>query len=169
MWKDIENYEGLYQVNELGEIKSRKGIILKPQLHKDGYFQVALYKDGIRKIFYVHRLVAKAFIPNPDNLPEVNHKDENKSNNTVDNLEWCSRIYNCNYGSRNEREAFTKSNKYNVYDESDKLIVSNGTFKTLYQTLKHSAKTLRTFRDYLAMCARGKVRRAYGYRVEYAV
>lgn len=168
MWKDIENYEGLYQVNELGEVKS-KGRILKPRPNGVGYFQVALYKNGIRKDFYVHRLVAKAFIPNPDNLPEVNHKDENKSNNTVENLEWCSAEYNINYGSHNERMAFTMSNKYNVYDKFNKLIVSNATFKILFQTLKHSAKTLKSFRNSLVMCAKGKRRRAYGYRIEYAV
>lgn len=168
MWKDIENYEGLYQVNELGEIKSKRGI-LKPFTDKDGYLKVGLHKNGIHKQFFVHRLVAKAFISNPDNLPEINHKDENKSNNTVSNLEWCTRIYNINYGSHNEREAFTKSNRYNVYDEFNKLIVSNGTFKTLYQTLKHSAKTLNSFQASLVMCAKGKRRSAYGYRVEYAV
>lgn len=168
MWKDIENYEGLYQVNELGEVKSKRGI-LKPKPTKWGYLQVGLYKNGVCKNFSVHRLVAKAFIPNPDNLLEVNHKDENKLNNTVENLEWCTRKYNINYGSHNERMAFTNSNRYNVYDKFNKLIVSNATFKTLYRTLKHSAKTLNSFRANLARCARGERRGTYGYRVEYAV
>ena len=169
MWKDIKNYEGLYQVSELGEIKSKRGIILKPQPNTSGYFQVGLYKNGIRRKFCVHKLVAEAFISNPYNLPEVNHKDEDKSNNTVSNLEWCTRIYNNNYGSHNDRAAFSRSNKYNVYDKFNKLIASNATFKALYRTLKHSAKTLHSFRANLGMCASGKRRRAYGYRVEYAV
>ena len=108
IWKDIKDYEGLYQISNLGRIKSlynyrRDGTnILKPKI-KHGYYQIGLRKNGIRKFYNVHRLVAIAFIPNPNNLPCVNHKDENKLNNNINNLEWCTIAYNNTYGTRIER------------------------------------------------------------------
>ena len=106
IWKPIEGYEGLYEVSSYGRIKSLEryrsnngGIqlikerIMKP-LDYNGYKNVLLWKNGSKKKEYVHRLVAKAFLSNPDNLKEVNHKDENPSNNMVENLEWCSHRYN---------------------------------------------------------------------------
>lgn len=108
-WRDIAGFEGLYQISNLGNVKSfdridslgrlRIGIKRKLIDDKDGYQLVSLHKDG--KVFMkkVHRLVAEAFLPNPDNLPFVNHKDENKKNNCVDNLEFCTAKYNVNYGS----------------------------------------------------------------------
>ena len=103
VWKDIKDYEGLYQVSNLGRIKSlsrfhytgwgknkgyiKKEKILKPRYDKKGYQMVVLYKNGIGKNFKVHRLVAEAFIPNPNNLPQINHKDEIKRNNIFTNLE----------------------------------------------------------------------------------
>lgn len=108
IWKMIPGYEGLYMVSSLGRVKSlnyhRTGVekVLKPVDKR--YLRVRLFsKDGTNKLFSVHRLVAMAFIPNPDNLPEVNHKDENKLNNCVDNLEWCTRKYNANYGTAKQR------------------------------------------------------------------
>lgn len=102
VWKDIPCYEGIYQISTSGQIKSsdrpvwhgtfmytRKGTIRKP-FNTSGYDAVRLSKDGKKTFFTVHRLVALTFIPNPDNLPEVNHKDGNKLNNHVDNLEWCT-------------------------------------------------------------------------------
>lgn len=118
IWKDITDYEELYQVSNLGRVKTLKREIIrsKPYLSKriapekiiyikplNDYLGVTLYKDGKRKSFLVHRLVAKAFIPNPNNLPQVNHKDENKYNNCVSNLEWCTNDYNLNYGTGRER------------------------------------------------------------------
>lgn len=79
--------------------KSKK--FLKPVKNNTGYSIVCLHKDGEHKNYYIHRLVAEAYIPNPDNLPQVNHKDENKENNSLQNLEWCTHEYNNNYGSRN--------------------------------------------------------------------
>lgn len=118
IWKDVKNYEGLYQVSNLGNVKvldrivnsaiknntkvKRKGRMLK-QYIKQGYPQVTLTLNNKRKYCNVHRLVAEAFIPNPNNLPQINHIDENKLNNNVDNLEWCTAKYNCNYGTRNSR------------------------------------------------------------------
>lgn len=99
--KDIKNYEGLYAITSCGRVwsyTSKK--FLRPIKQTLGYLTVALSKNGSVRIHLVHRLVAEAYIPNPDNLPEVNHKDECKTNNCIKNLEWCTRQYNSNYGSR---------------------------------------------------------------------
>lgn len=117
-WKDIAGYEGLYKVSNLGRVKSldrtfirsderlhnKAGRILKPANTTRGYLCVNLsdINHNIKRVV-IHRLVVQAFIPNPNNYPQVNHKDENKTNNIVDNLEWCSNIYNCMYGTRNHR------------------------------------------------------------------
>lgn len=113
IWKDIIGYENLYQGSNWGRVKSleridcighhRKERILKPVPDKDGYLRVGLRKNNKRKNFLVHRLVAQAFLDNPNNLPEVNHRDENPQNNFVSNLEWCSAKYNSNFGTRNKR------------------------------------------------------------------
>ena len=113
IWKPIKGYEGLYEVSNFGRIKSLKRLVKKwngyrtvPEkilrTQKDRYISVILNNKG-KKRFFVHRLVAEAFLPNSDNLPCVNHKDENKQNNNVENLEWCDAKYNLNYGTRNER------------------------------------------------------------------
>ena len=116
-WKNIRDYEGLYMISSYGRVKSlgrwvnyknkgkkwQEGKILKPLVKKGGYLHVGLWKNGKLKFFTVHRLVAQAFIPNPNNLPQVNHKDENKENNFVKNLEYCDAKYNNNFGTRNER------------------------------------------------------------------
>ena len=106
IWRDVVGFEGLYKVSNLGNVKSLnynrtgKEKLMKPQTDGHGYLQVMLYKDGKYKIKKIHRLVAEAFIPNPDNLPCVNHKDENKTNNKEFNLEFCTYEYNNNYGTR---------------------------------------------------------------------
>lgn len=116
VWKDIimekngvvYDYTGLYQISNMGKIKSyvrdKNGKIMNPR-KCNGYLSINLVKNSIGKMFYVHRIVATMFIENPSKLPEVNHIDENKSNNNVSNLEWCDRKYNCNHGTRNERRA----------------------------------------------------------------
>ena len=103
IWRDIKGFEGKYMVSNLGRAKSLnynntgKEGIMKPQDNGDGYLFVQLCKDGKVKNCRINRLVAMAFLPNPNNLPEVNHKDENTKNNRVDNLEWCTRQYNVDY------------------------------------------------------------------------
>ena len=102
IWKDIEGYEGLYKISNMGRVKSikfNKEKILFLQKDKYGYLRVGLRKMGKLKNYFVHRLVAEAFIPNPNNLPIVNHKDENKQNNCVENLEWCTVKYNNSYAT----------------------------------------------------------------------
>ena len=118
IWKDITGFEGLYQISNFGNVRVldricnsaiknsnkvlRKGKLLK-KYNKGGYYYAFLMKDSKRYYFRINRLVAMAFIPNPNNLPYVNHKDENPLNNHVDNLEWCTAKYNCNYGTRNSK------------------------------------------------------------------
>ncbi len=105
-WKPVTNYEGIYEVSSQGRVKSlkqnasRRKRILKP-CAKNGYLSVNLFKDGACKHAYIHRLVAEAFINNPDNLKEVNHKDCDKTNNSVSNLEWCSRKQNLEHSYKN--------------------------------------------------------------------
>ena len=113
IWKPIEKYKG-YEISNLGRVKSYKvdkvnGKIMKPYKCTKGYLQIDISLDGRKRQnrvhLAVHRLVAIAFLPNPNNLPEVNHKDEDKTNNCVDNLEWCTSMYNNHYGTHIERVA----------------------------------------------------------------
>lgn len=118
IWRDIPEYEGLYQASNLGNVRVlnrvvnsgiknnktviRKGKLLKQRINQ-GYYEVALSKDNQKKFLKVHRIIAITFIPNSYNLPQVNHKDENTLNNCIGNLEWCNAKYNCNYGNRNKK------------------------------------------------------------------
>jgi len=95
-FRDVPGYEGTYEVSNLGRVR-RNGKILRPGKDKTGYLLVVLSKNGIRKTYKVHRLVAVAFLLNPQNLPMINHRDEDKTNNCIDNLEWCDSKYNINY------------------------------------------------------------------------
>ena len=103
IWRDVKGHKGRYMVSNLGRVKSLnysntgKEGILNAEDNGKGYLRVRLWKDGKVEKCRINRLVAIAFIPNPDNLPEVNHKDEDKTNNRVENLEWCSRQYNVEY------------------------------------------------------------------------
>lgn len=107
--KPIQGFEKYYYITKTGQVWSvRKNDFLKKSKHKTGYFRVHLVGDNQKKIQYIHRLVAIAFLPNPNNLPQVNHKDENKENNNVNNLEWVTSKENCNWGTRNERIAKPK-------------------------------------------------------------
>lgn len=118
IWRPVVGYEGLYEVSSYGRVRSLdryvnnnsfwKGRILKLSDDGRGYLRAHLCLNNKIKNFLVHRLVAQAFIPNPDNFPQVNHIDEDKSNNCVDNLEWCSIEYNNNYGSRMDKARYTR-------------------------------------------------------------
>lgn len=109
VWKSIDGYDGRYEISNFGRFKSYAqdktvGKIKYGSPQKKGYLAVSLQNNEGHKVTKkIHRLVAEAFIPNPDNLPQVNHKDEDKKNNHVNNLEWCDNTYNHNYGTRNNR------------------------------------------------------------------
>ena len=143
IWKDIKGYEKLYQVSNLGNVRRIKFInnrtqkdkikMLKLIKDKKGYLKINLWKNNKSKMFLVHRIVAETFILNPNNLPQVNHKDENKSNNCVENLEWCSQKYNNNYGNRlnnirkklmekNVKEKMKNNTKLMIRDEKGKFV-----------------------------------------------
>ena len=154
-WRPIKGYEGLYEVSNTGRVRSLdrydsnnhflKGRILKLYTRKGGYLFVQLHLNGKGKNYLVHRLVAIAFIPNPDNLPEVNHLDEDKTNNRVENLEFCDRKYNINYGTRTDKVRNTAINNgtwLNLNDEERK-IYHNEYQKKYYQENKNK------IRDYM--------------------
>lgn len=119
-WKDIVGYEGLYKVSNIGRVYGvkRKHILKHNSNH--GYFLVCLCKCGAEKYFRIHRLVAEAFIPNPDKLPYVNHKDENKQNNAVDNLEWCTAQYNTEYSQAKPIMCIATGVKYKSVREASR-------------------------------------------------
>lgn len=144
VWKDVVGYEGLYQVSNTGKVMGLdrlsshnqfvSGKIKKQRHDKDGYLKVSLCKNGNKKSHSVHKLVATAFIPNPNNFPVINHKDENKQNNYVENLEWCTVKYNTNYGTCIQRRiAKTRGKRTN-----DKRC------KTIYQ-YSNEGKLINTF------------------------
>ena len=172
LWKDIPGYEGLYQVSNLGQVRSlnyakKKGNIkLLKSRKSSGYIRVTLVKHGKHKCFFVHRLVALCFIENPLNYPIINHKDENKENNRVDNLEWCSFWYNTNYGSRNEKVA----EKLRKHEEK---WVAVNCYNLQGNFIKYYRSMLETKKDGfnpsgVSHCCRGIAKTHHGYRFEYA-
>lgn len=175
IWKDIPNYEGLYQVSNLGRIKSLERkiknnynyFIHKEQLlklcigKKDGYVYVHLTKNNKGKTTKVHRLVAKAFIPNPYNLPQINHKDENKTNNCVDNLEWCTSKYNNNYGTRNSKlynkTSFRKGHKPKSCKKIEKYSLDGSLLET-YSSIREAGRKNNFSASSIYRCCEGKVK-----------
>ena len=117
--KILNGWKGIFQISNTGKVRrlyKRGPKELKSVVKRGGYKGVLLKANGIFKCELIHRLVATAFIPNPDNLPHVNHKDEDKTNNSIDNLEWCDAKYNNNYGTKGKRIRESKLNKtYNCY------------------------------------------------------
>lgn len=161
-WKDIEGYEGLYQISTLGKVKSlkyNKEKILKPGKDTNGYLMVVLCKNGKQKECSVHRLVAQTFIhnPNSEHYTQVNHIDENKTNNTIENLEWCTSKYNSNYGSRIERISKSKSKPVIGINKINGYIVE-------YQSATEVERCLGISQKNITTCCKGKRNSAGGYR-----
>lgn len=148
-WKDVEGYEGLYQVSSCGRVKSLnynhtgKEKIMKPNKDTNGYLQVNLFKEGKSNTFLVHRLAAQAFLPNPLNLPQINHKDENKENNRLDNIEWCTNQYNCDY-SKSKQILCVETNK-------------------IYKSLTEAYRQTEIHIGNISSCCNGKRQTAGGY------
>lgn len=169
IFKDIEGFEGLYQVSNLGKVKSlnyrHKKIekILKPFKNNYGYLIVILWKDGKYKHFTVQRLVADAFIPNPENKPEVNHKNELKDDNRSENLEWCDSKYNINYGTRNERLSKKLTNRKDL----SKRILCVET-NTVYLSSMEAERQIGINHSNIIDCLKGKRKTAGKFHWKYA-
>lgn len=179
IWKDIEGYEGYYQVSNYGNVRGLdryitckngivhfcKGMILHQHI-KYGRgtlprYQVNLCKNGKNSMVLVSRLVAKAFIPNPNNFPQVNHKDEDPSNNHVDNLEWCTNYYNMTYGTRIEKITKLIQKKVNVYD-------LEGNYINTFDSLKEAGIALNCDNSSITKVCKGKKKHHKGYVFRYA-
>lgn len=162
IWLPVKDYEGLYEVSDRGRVR-RNGKILKDQDDRRGYRLVDLSKNGEVTKKKVHRLVAEAFLSNPDNLPCINHKDENRANNDVDNLEWCTQEYNVNYGTAPEKRA-EKAKR-----ESKPVIATlpDGT-KEEYTSSHEAARVLNGSQGSITSALTGRKPTAYGRTWEYA-
>ena len=192
IWKDVTNYEGLYQVSNLGRVKSlgfdkwHKGRILKQSFDGKGkYLFVGLHKDGKTKQKNVHRLVAETFIPNPNNLPCVNHINEIKTDNRAVNLEWCTIEYNSNYGNA-KKNMIESRRKNNNQEEINKKIkdakkrnqsfscekpvaqyTMNGTFIARYESTTDAERKTGISRGGIQRCCVGKYSQAKGFVWKY--
>ena len=180
-WKDVINYEGLYQVSNLGRIKSlthKNGLIRKTSISKNGYERVVLSKKNIVSNFLVSRLVAQAFIPNPENKPQVNHKDENKKNNHAGNLEFCTCRYNSNYGSRNSKIGAKAriANKGKHYSPNTEFKIGQSAKKIIcielnkeYNSITQASNELKIAMSNIVNCCKHKKynKSAGGYHFEY--
>lgn len=158
IWKDIKGYEGLYQVSNLGRVKSlKKSKIITPKLIHS-YFSVILYNKKNYKNFRIHRLVAQAFISNPNNYPQVNHIDGNKLNNVLENLEWCTQSHNMKEAYRIglEKPQKIKVNQYDLF----------GNFIKTWDSIKN----IEIFYNnrHISDCCKGKRKTACGYIWKYA-
>ena len=162
IWKDVKGFEGIYQVSNLGRVKSvRRNIILKNRIARNGYKRVLLCTNNIPKNYYIHRLVATAFISNPNNYPIVNHKDENPQNNSVGNLEWCTQEYNVNYGTGIAKRARSRSKKVLQFKP-------DGTFVKEWKSTMDVQRNLGFNHTHISACCRNIIKTAYGFIWKYA-
>lgn len=187
IWKEIPGFEGLYEVSNIGRVRSldrfvidayySKGHIQKGRIHKNtlskaGYYTTSLTdKNKIKKHHYIHRLVASAFIPNPNNYPVINHIDENPLNNNVSNLEWCTQKHNLSSGTVRERIAQTMSdNKRKNASRPISQYTREGEYIRTYTSSGEVQRLYGWFAKNIDACARGYKRAptAYGYVWKFA-
>lgn len=187
IWKDVVGYEGYYQVSSFGRVKSlprrsiSRGYITKGKalaISDNGHGYLTVRLKGKHR--YVHRLVADAFIPNPYSFNEINHKDENKGNNIVDNLEWCTHTYNATYGTKVERTRATKEksnsnrrmiearNRNKSYGAEKPVIGVNGEHHLLFKSLSEAHKQTGVNIGHICMCCKGLRTMAGNYQWRYA-
>lgn len=156
--KDVVGYEGLYAVTSCGKVWSyKRKKFLKPSDNGNGYLFVVLSKDNKRKQYYVHRLVAEAYLPNIENLPQINHKDENKTNNCLQNLEWCDCKYNNNYGTHNEKVSNSLKIPILQYD-------LDGNFIREWSSANDVGREIQSN---IVRCLKGRCKSAYGFIWKY--
>lgn len=179
-WKEIKGYEGRYEVSNYGNVRSflfyspkRKEYLLRkqPRLLRqnnthDGYKRVALSKEGKMKHITVHRLVAMAFIPNPDNAPAVNHKDEDITNNHVSNLEWCTNKYNSNYGTLRDRIKNRLSANHHLAKQVVQMSLDGKDIETFPST-REAARHFGIRSECITRCCQGKYKQAAGFKWRY--
>ena len=172
-WKAVVGFEELYEVSDQGRVKSLnynhtgKERILKPWKSNNGYLLVNLYKDGRKKMLLLHRLVAGAFIQNPNNLDTVNHKDEVKTNNTVGNLEWMSIKDNNNYGTRNKRMSEAKINNQALSKQVQMFDKSTGELLATFPSTHEADRVTGIAQPNISACCLGKIKSAGGYKWRY--
>ena len=176
IWKDIKGYKGLYQVSSLGRVKSLprdrgnqysyKTIFLKPRVDKDGYLHVTLRFKGKCKSTSIHRLVAQAFIPNPENKSQVNHIDEDKTNNRVDNLEWVTAKENINHGTGIARGHLSQVNDPNRSKRVKLVDICTGEYN-IFKSTSEASKITGLRQGNISKCARGITRRVGNYVAYY--
>lgn len=173
VWKDIKGFEGYYEVSSFGRVRSKARMVkrgdgismtftgkeLAPYSNKkrNGYCYVYLRVKGKKYPKFVHRLVAEAFLPNPNNLSQINHKDENPKNNRLDNLEWCDAKYNNNYGSK------PLKNKENAPKVAVEQYDLKGNFIASFPSQLEAATKTNTRQGGIASCLAGKAKTANGY------
>ena len=164
IWIPIKGYEGRYSVSNFGNVVSHRGgksRILKTTPNRTGYAQVSLGKNGTIKSFRVNVLVANHFLQRPQGLTEVNHKDENKSNNRADNLEWCTHAYNMNYGTRTRRAIAPLCKAVIRYSKSGERIDT-------YDSVRQASRTLGISAPHISLCCRGMRKSAGGFKWQFA-
>ena len=161
IYMDIKGYEGIYQVSNLGNIRNSKGKVLKPIKSSEGYMQIVLCKNGEHKRYYIHRLVLSTFKANPENKPQVNHINEDKTDNRLNNLEWNTPSENINHGTRTERAS--KSMKIKIKCIELNQVFDSATDAALYLNKKYNGAG-----SHIADCCNGKRKSAYGYTWKYA-
>lgn len=181
-WRSVPGYEGLYEVSNYGRVlsvshlvntrggtRSTKSIILRAKYNHFGYCTVVLCDNKKRKKIMLHRVVAMAFIPNPTSFPFINHKDENKSNNCVWNLEWCTAKYNTNYGSCIERRRLAQMTKH-TNDKKVRQLDLDGNEIRVYHSMSEAAREMGVDKSRLSQCCLHKkyALTSCGYKWEFA-
>lgn len=171
-WKIIEKYPD-YMISNLGNVKSLKygkERMLKQKINKNGYCNIAICKDGKQKTYLVHRIVATHFLPNPNNLPQVNHRDENKQNNCVENLEFCTHQYNNTYGTRLEKCSKSMIGKNKGKISHHKYIVQlslNDIPIEVYSSLSDASRKTKTNKGKICECCKGTRNKTNNYKFKY--
>lgn len=165
IWKPIKDYEGLYQVSNLGNVRSLnrkiknrnlKEKIKKFDKTKFGYLRVELNNNGKKKKYLVHRLVAQTFLDNPNNYPCINHKDENKNNNIVINLEWCDYLYNNLYNNKHKKNWV----KVKQLDKNNNII-------NIFESITEATKKTNIIQCEISNCLHNRQKTAGGYYWQY--